>query len=130
LDIRPIELSSLIGKVVVVNCFNFWCGFCVKEFPTLKKMIKEFPEVEFVFLNFGETTSELRDRYFLMPDFKFLKKQKVLFSSKEYDKEIYGAGVPQTLVIDKTGTIRYDYTGFRKELEYLLRANLQKLSRE
>lgn len=130
LDNRPIELSSLIGKVVVINCFNFWCGFCEKEFPTLKKMIKEFPEVEFIFLNYGETTSELRDRYFSKPKFKFLKKQKVLFSSKEYNKEIYGYGVPQTLVIDKTGTIRYDYTGFRKELEYLLRANLQKLSRE
>ena len=130
LDNRSIELTSLKGKVVVINCFNFWCGFCVKEFPTLKKIIKEFPEVEFIFLNFGETTSELKNRYFAMSEFKFLKKQKVFFSSKEFNRDIYSDGVPQTLVIDKTGMIRYDYSGYRKELEMLLRSNLQKLIQE
>ncbi len=123
-------MSSLLGKVVVINCFNFWCGFCVKEFPTIKKMIKEFPEVEFLFFNYGETAKELRERYFTMNEFKFLKKQKVLFSSKDFDTEIYGNGVPQTLVIDKNGNIRYDYSGYREELETLLRNNLKKLINE
>jgi len=130
LDNNQIKFSSSLGKVVVINCFNFWCGFCVKEFPSLRKMINEFSEVEFIFLNFGETAKELRERYFAMNEFKFLKKQKVLFSSKEFNREIYGNGVPQTLVIDKTGKVRYDYTGYREELESLLRNNLSKLIKE
>ncbi len=130
LDKRTFDLNSLEGKVVVINCFNFWCGYCVKEFPTLKKMIKEFPEVEFVFLNLVETAPELRDRYFKMNEFKFLAKQKVLFSTIQFNREIYGNGVPQTLVIDKEGTVRYDYYGYRKELESALRGNLQKLIKE
>lgn len=130
LDNKSFELSSLKGKVYVINCFNFWCGFCVKEFPTLKRMIKEFPEVEFIFLNYGETAKELRERYFSKKEFSFLKKQQVLFMNNEFSRNVYGSGVPQTYVIDKFGTIRYDYYGYSEELETLLRDNLRSLIKE
>jgi thiol-disulfide isomerase/thioredoxin len=127
LDSSVVELNSLNGKVVVINRFNFWCGICTNEFPTLQKLIKEFPEVKFVFINSGETASELRDRYFKKKEFSFLKKQKVLFITKEYYDEIYGDTVPHTLVIDESGIIRYDYSGYNKEMESLLRNNLNAL---
>ncbi|MBK7227786.1 MAG: TlpA family protein disulfide reductase [Ignavibacteriales bacterium] len=127
LDSNVVELSSLNGKVVVINRFNFWCGICAKEFPALQKLIKEFPEVKFIFINSGETTSELRDRYFKMKEFSFLKKQQVLFITKEYYDEIYGDSVPHNLVVDKDGVIRFDYQGYNKEMEGLLRNNLNTL---
>jgi len=130
LDSNIVELNSLKGKVVVVNRFNFWCGYCVSEFPTLKKLIKEFPGVKFIFVNSGETTSELRDRYFKKKEFNFLKKQTVLFVTNDYYNNIYGDGVPHTFVVDKNGNIIYDYLGYRKELESLLRTNLKTLSKE
>ena len=130
LDSNNVKLNSLEKKVVVINRFNFWCGYCVYEFPTLRKLIAEFPEVKFIFVNSGETTSELRDRYFAMKEFSFLKNQTVLFVTEDYYKEIYGNGVPHTLVIDKVGNIRYDYAGFREELESLLRNNLRGLIKE
>lgn len=130
LDSNSVELISIKGKVIVINRFNFWCGYCVYEFPTLKKMIKEFPDVKFIFINSGETTSELRDRYFNMKEFKFLKNQTVLFVTKDYYDEIYGNGVPHTFVVDKKGNIRYDYRGYEKELESLLRNSLKILIKE
>lgn len=127
LDSNVVELKSFKGEVVVINRFNFWCGYCVYEFPTLKKMIREFPEVKFIFINSGETAAELRDRYFSMKEFSFLKEQIVLFMNSEYYNEIYTTGVPHTLVVDKSGNVRFDYIGYRKELETLLRENLKRL---
>ena len=65
-----------------------------------------------------------------MKEFSFLKNQTVLFVTKDYYDEIYENGVPHTLVIDKVGNIRYDYSGYRKELESLLRNNLSNLIKE
>lgn len=129
LDSNLVNLNSLKGNIVVLNRFNFWCGFCSKEFPALQKLIKEFPEVKFVFINSGETASELRDRYFKMKEFSFLKKQQVLFVTKEYYDEIYGDTVPHTLVVDKGGVIRFDYRGYNEEMESLLRSNLKALNK-
>jgi len=127
LDSNLVYLNSLNGNVVVLNRFNFWCGFCAKEFPTLQKLIKEFPEVKFIFINSGESATELRDRYFKKKEFSFLKKQQILFVTKEYYEEIYGDSVPHTLVVDKDGVIRFDYKGYRTEMESLLRKNLNQL---
>ena len=127
LDSNVVDLSSLKGNVVVINRFNFWCGYCAKEFPALQRLMKEFPDVRFIFINSGETASELRDRYFKMKEFSFLKKQQVLFVTKSYYDEIYGDTVPHTLVVDKDGVLRYDYQGYTIELESLLRNNLKTL---
>lgn len=127
LDSNIVELNTLKGKVVVLNRFNFWCGICAKEFPALQKLIKEFKDAKFIFINSGESASELRNRYFKMKEFAFLMKQQVLFVTKEYYDEIYGDSVPHTLVVDKAGVIRFDYQGYSKEMEDLLRNNLQEL---
>lgn len=127
LDSNVVDLSSLKGNVVVINRFNFWCGYCAKEFPALQRLMKEFPDVRFIFINSGETASELRDRYFKLKEFSFLKKQQVMFVTKSYYDEIYGDTVPHTLVVDKGGIIRYDYQGYTIELESLLRNNLKTL---
>jgi thiol-disulfide isomerase/thioredoxin len=130
LDSNTVELKLLKKQVVVLNRFNFWCGICAKEFPALQKLIKEFPDVKFVFINSGESASELRTRYFKMKEFSFLKKQQVLFVTKEYYDEIYGDSVPHTLVVDKEGVIRFDYQGYNKEMEILLRNNLKILLKQ
>ncbi len=37
---KKIKLSDLRGKVVLVNIWATWCAPCVKEFPSLKKMVE------------------------------------------------------------------------------------------
>lgn len=127
LDSNSVKLNSLEGEIVVINRFNFWCSPCRKEFAMFKKLIKEFPGVKFIFLNSGETSTELRERYFEKKEYNFLKTQHVYFVTNEYFNEIHGYGVPHTLIVDKNGNIRYDYGGYRKELESLLRNNLKSL---
>lgn len=130
LDSNSVKLGDFKGKVIVIDNFNFWCNYCVMEFPTLQKLMKEYPEVKFIFVDSFDTKDELENRYFKKKEFKFLKNQTVLFETRMFYKNIYCNGVPHTLVIDKNGNVRYDYLGFRNELETLLRHNLTLLNKE
>lgn len=130
LDSNSVKLNSLEGEIVVINRFNFWCSPCIKEFAMFKKLIQEFTDVKFIFLNSGETSTELRERYFEKKEFNFLKNQSVYFVTKDYYNQIHGYGVPHTIVVDRNGNIRADYLGYRKELETLLRNNLKNLTME
>ena len=130
LDEQKVDFKTFHGKLLVINRFNFWCGWCAKEFPALQKIIAEFPNVNFVFVNYGETPEELKEIYFKKSEFSFLKEQIVLQGDSKYLKTIHGNGVPHTLVVDKKGKVRYDYLGYKENLEELLRKNLFKLNHE
>lgn len=41
LDGTRVVLSELKGKVVLVNFWATWCGYCVKEMPELLKVVEE-----------------------------------------------------------------------------------------
>jgi thiol-disulfide isomerase/thioredoxin len=42
LDGRKITLDSLKGKVVVVNFWGIWCGWCVRELPDFQKLHEKY----------------------------------------------------------------------------------------
>ena len=42
LDGRTVSLGDLRGKVVVVNFWGVWCGWCLKEMPDIAKLAKRY----------------------------------------------------------------------------------------
>lgn len=42
LEGKPVTLSQFKGRVVLVNLWASWCGPCVKEFPSLKRLVEHF----------------------------------------------------------------------------------------
>lgn len=55
LDGRPVSLSSFTGKPTVLNLWATWCPPCRREMPVLQKAQIANPDVNFVFVNQGET---------------------------------------------------------------------------
>ena len=42
LDGKRVTLDSLKGKIVVINYWGIWCGWCVKEMPDLQKLHEKY----------------------------------------------------------------------------------------
>jgi thiol-disulfide isomerase/thioredoxin len=61
LDGSDVSLARLAGKPTVVNLWATWCPPCLREMPVLQQAQAERGDVQFVFLNQGESAGRVRD---------------------------------------------------------------------
>lgn len=56
-----VSLSDYEGKIVLVNFWATWCGFCVKEMPDLDKFDKEHDDVVVLAIDVMEEEDKVRE---------------------------------------------------------------------
>ncbi len=109
LEGEMVSLSSLKGYVVYVDVWATWCGPCVAEFPSYKKLkerLKDAKDVKWVYVSVDEADDKEKWE-------KFIAKNELegiqLFSGSGWDTkitELYQIrGIPRYLLIDKDGNI-------------------------
>ena len=112
LDGAQLRLSSLRGKVVLLNFWATWCGPCRKEMPHLQRLREEYPEDRFALIGVvDEKPDEVRE---------FLAEREITYPSlfdKEHDVfRTYGVtGIPMTVVIGTDGKIEALHEGYASE---------------
>lgn len=102
--------SSLRGKIVFINFWASWCPPCRAEFPSIETLYTKFkgnPDVFFLTINedsdLATAKAYLTNENFSIPFYK---------SNGNVPGEIYSGALPTTVVLDKTGKIRFHHTGF------------------
>ncbi len=100
---RRIQLSSLRGKVVVVNFWATWCGPCKEEFPELQKAASQFSDdVVVLALDQAEGPSKVeqfRDQ--------FGATFTILLDSHNAVADAYRLqGIPDTIFVGRDGIVR------------------------
>lgn len=96
-------------KIIVLNFFTTWCGYCRKEIPKLNEIYKEYKNkgIEIIGIDSGEDKESV----------KFYAKEMqitypVLVDEDDEVASLFRVfGVPRTLVIDKKGIIKYNQAG-------------------
>lgn len=100
-DNKKITINDYLGKVVIVSCFQTWCGSCAAETPVLNQLATNLgnPNFQVIYV-----TDEANDK---LPSFRSrLASDKILFTFSESKLEKLGIYVyPTTFLINKKGEV-------------------------
>lgn len=102
-----VQLSRYRGKVVVLNFWATWCAPCIDELPSLMQLQQLMPNVQVVAVSIDDDP----DAYAA-----FLRQYQITLTSVRDGSQganlKYGSvRVPETFVLDQTGTIRRKFIG-------------------
>jgi thiol-disulfide isomerase/thioredoxin len=129
LEGRKFQLAQRRGKVVILDFWATWCGPCLQAMPQVEAVAKEFRDrgVELIAVNLQEEPNQITsmlERHKLQPT--------VVLDRDGVVAEKYAASaIPQTVIIDRAGTIVRLFVGggphlgdqLREALNHVLKGN-------
>ncbi len=113
LEGKPISLASLKGKVVVVNFWGIWCGYCVEELPEYQQLARKYagdPRVAVLTINNDGNPDQVR-KWMRSKKFDFPVLLDNGFSKKEKVR-----AWPTTWFIDPQGRMAFKKEGWTEHL--------------
>jgi peroxiredoxin len=122
------RLQEQRGKVVLVNFWATWCGPCRKEMPHLNRISDKYKSAGLVLLgvnidedvrNAAEVASKLKVSFPVLLD-----TDKAV--SKLYDLN----SMPSTMVIDRSGKVRFLHRGYQDGYEDTYDQQIRELLKE
>lgn len=100
IDGKKMTVSNFKGKVLILDFWETWCAPCLKTFPVLEKLKKDYPddfEVLAITPEFSDTKSDVVD---------FIKKKSYDFHfmlGKELATTLQIYGIPYKIFLDAEG---------------------------
>ena len=108
LDGKPISLQDYRGKVVLLDFWAVWCGFCIDEMPNLKKVYATYKDQGFdiIGVSLDDTEKELRD-YIKENDIQWRQIFDTVNAKSEDSlvRQFKITGVPSQWLIDRDGKL-------------------------
>ena len=116
------------GKVVLLDFWASWCGYCIEGFKTIRQMHEEFaPTLQVISINTDEPSAIAEARKVVAShDMPWAK----VMSGKGMDDPLWMMfqglehSMPQYVIIDREGIVRYSGAGGENLIE--LRAAIEK----
>lgn len=120
---RPVAFGDYRGTPLLVNFWATWCPPCVEEMQILQRVAGQADgRVAFLGVNVQDDTQKAT---------AFIRELGVTYDqasdpAAELFTEVRGFGMPTTLLVDASGTIRYRHTGILddRQLRRLLAVHL------
>jgi peroxiredoxin/outer membrane lipoprotein-sorting protein len=121
LDGRTVNLRDLRGQIVLLNFWATWCGPCVRELPSIERLSREFKGRGLVALGLNAEEPAVAREFIKRGGYTFAT---LVDEQRAMTRAYRVSAIPQTLIIDKDGTVAAHFIGMRSEND--LRAALQK----
>ena len=113
LDGKAVTLESLKGKIVVINFWGIWCGWCVKELPDLQKLHEKYaadPDVAILTIDNDQNPTDVPP---------WMKQRGFTFPVLLDDGYVTKMGVhafPTTWFLDREGQKVFEKVGWSEKL--------------
>jgi cytochrome c biogenesis protein CcmG/thiol:disulfide interchange protein DsbE len=113
---QKVSLSDYKGKVVLVNFWATWCGFCRKELPSMESLYQMLKPRGFEILAINV------DRLSVQEVSSFILKNQMNFPVLlnplgDVAKQYHVSGLPVSFLVDQKGIIRWKVVGARDWME-------------
>ena len=116
---QDVSLSQYKGNVVMINFWASWCGPCRQEMPLLESIYKKYNKMGFTLLGVNvEPDSNAANDWLKATPVSF----PILYDRDSKVSKLYDvAGMPSTVIIDRSGKLRVLHRGYKPgdENEYL-----------
>lgn len=106
-----LSLRDLEGEVVLVNIWATWCEPCQREMPELEALSQEYGEQGLRVIGVSLDIGGSNDRIQQFADDLGVTFTLVRDESGEFQKAFRTSGVPETVLIDRSGNIAYQWKG-------------------
>ena len=123
-----VSLAQYHGQVVMINFWASWCGPCRQEMPLLESIYKKYHKLGFTLLGVNvEPDSKAADAWLKDTQVSF----PILYDKESKVSKLYDvAGMPSTVIIDRSGKLRVLHQGFKPGDENGYLDNIRSLIRE
>jgi peroxiredoxin len=123
-----LRLSEYRGDVVMINFWATWCGPCRQEMPLLDELYNRYNRVGFNLL--GVNIDDDSRRAMQMVE-ELGVNFPVLFDARKEVSKLYEVeAMPVTVIVDRTGTVRYVHHGYKPGYEEKYLDQIRSLLRE
>jgi thiol-disulfide isomerase/thioredoxin len=115
---KTIHLNDLKGKIVILDLWATWCGFCIASFPSMKTAVDRYAsdkEVIFLFVDTmekGDNKTENAKKFIDDNKYPFYV---LLDNENDLSKNFNVTVIPTKLFIDKGGNWRFTSVGYDKD---------------
>jgi len=123
-----LRLSEYRGDVVMINFWATWCGPCRQEMPLLDDLFTRYQRVGFQLL--GVNIDDDSRRAMQMVEELGVNFPVLFDEDKEVSRLYQVEAMPVTLLLDRSGTVRYVHLGYKPGYEQKYLTQIRSLLRE
>ncbi|MGH8180988.1 MAG: TlpA disulfide reductase family protein [Steroidobacteraceae bacterium] len=109
-DGQQVSLAQFKGDVVMINFWASWCGPCRQEMPLLDSIYRKYKDMGFELIGVNvEPDAKSANAWLKATPVSY----PVLYDPQSKVSQLYQVqAMPTTVIIDRTGTVRFLHRGY------------------